>query len=99
MELWIRSQDNHLINSPSNDLYYEQVVKCEPFNDIHGQKFIYTNDYIIKNNDKYLGTYKGEERALEVLKEIEEFMINTINGAINQSNIVLNCIIFNMPKE
>lgn len=64
MELWIRSQDREdLINNPLRIYYdsnYEGVHKI----------IANTHDETI-----WLGKYKTKERALEILNEIESFLV------------------------
>lgn len=69
MELWIRSQDKECLVKISNIQY---VYK----NYIHGLGTYY-------DNLKILGEYKTKERALEVLDEIQNYILlpNTDNSA------------------
>lgn len=92
MELWVRSQDKKRLISVTN-LYIPISRNGEDFS-------IYTFD-----TDVMLGTYKTEERALEVLDEIQNFMrdyacakkINRLGGEINM--IPKPISIYNMPKK
>lgn len=92
MELWVRSQDKKRLISVTN-LYIPISRNGEDFS-------IYTFD-----TDVMLGTYKTEERALEVLDEIQNFMrdyacakkINILGGEINM--IPKPILIYNMPKK
>lgn len=69
MELWVRSQDKECLINVSNIQY---IYK----NYIHGLGTYY-------DNLKILGEYKTKERALEVLDEIQNYILlpNTDNSA------------------
>ena len=69
MNLWVRSQDKECLTNISNIQY---VYK----NNMHGLGTYY-------DNLKILGTYKTKERALEVLDEIQNYILlpNTDNSA------------------
>ncbi len=67
MELWIRSQDKTKLEQ-AYSLYILEI------ND---------EKYVIENNDSHLGEYKTEERALEVLDDIESLLCgNTSSGGV-----------------
>ena len=93
MELWIRSQQNQLISFKDN------FIRCEQ-NVFHQLEYEFTTDgtYSILNNDKWLGTYKTKERALEVLDEIQEKleMFSPENYNDYEQN---GTIVYRMPKE
>ncbi len=76
MELWIRSQSK----SKLEKVEYLDITK-------YGE-----GEYEIESNTTSLGTYETEERALEILDEIQSAMITlAING---------DCVyIYEMPKE
>ena len=87
MELWIRSQDKEKLVK-ANDIAIEM-------NMIYG--------YFDKNTEyEHLGSYATKERALEVLDEIQNFMLcnreygYTANVYINE---LAKCYIYEMPKE
>lgn len=87
MELWVRSQDKMKLVSNCN-LYISTEMK---------------NEYIVEDlNNKYLklGTYKSKERALEILDEIQERIIE-LDKAVIYSHIseedYLN--VYEMPEE
>lgn len=75
MKLWIRSQDKRILQKVDN-VY---------LNANYDNRRICTNDS--RDYESDLGEYKTEERALEVLDEIEEFLINK------------NCTVYQMPEE
>ena len=88
MKLWIRSQDENVLQK-TNALFIANTDK---------------NIFSIIDNvnmTKY-GTYSTKERALEVLDEIQNFMLcnreygYTANVYINE---LANCYIYEMPKE
>ena len=86
MELWIRSQDKRTL------LKVNRI-------DVDGKKIIvWDNDYYC--SETYMGTYATEERALEVLDEIQKilkssFIVNGLGEYVSQSNTT----IYEMPKE
>ena len=87
MELWIRSQDKEKLVK-ANDIAIEM-------NMIYG--------YFDKNTEyEHLGSYATKERALDVLDEIQNFMLcnreygYTANVYINE---LAKCYIYEMPKE
>lgn len=92
MELWVRSQDKKRLIIVTN-LYIPISRTEEDFS-------IYTFD-----TDVMLGTYKTEERALEVLDEIQNFMrdyacvkkINRLGEGIDM--IPKPILIYNMPQK
>lgn len=74
MELWIRSQDRKSIVKPINILLENPLDYGE----------IGIRGYFSNNSYKMLGYYKTEQRALEVLDEIQSLLtpkiiINTFN--------------------
>lgn len=91
MNLWVRSQDKECLTNISNIQY---VYK----NYNHGLGTYY-------DNLKILGTYKTKERALEVLDEIQDKMLNgafakKINGLGEELDLIPNPIlIYNMPEN
>lgn len=86
MELWIRSQDRKEMTKPNYIRIIERTNHC-----------LNRDEYIIQNEEYCdLGTYKTEERALEVLDEIHRL----IKGASNPSNLIFpTSITFEMPLE
>lgn len=91
MELWVRSQDKKRLISVTN-LYIPISRNGEDFS-------IYTFD-----TDVELGIYKTEERAIEILDEIQNFMRDyacvkkiRLGGEIDM--IPKPILIYNMPKN
>ena len=83
MELWIRSQDKMLLRKP------EQLGISE------GDDFW----YIAENLTVEYGRYKTKERALEVLDEIQQSLLDNdipYTGAVISFN---NKIVYVMPEE
>lgn len=66
MDLWIRSQDRESILKPID------ILLENPLNS--GETGI--RGYFSNNSYKMLGYYKTEQRALEVLDEIQSFLEN-----------------------
>ena len=95
MELWIRSQDKKFIVKVNNGIFINKYC---------GQGHI--NGYEITCGcGGSLGTY-SEERALEVLDEIQsilmpisEYKQEVDNIIINYRNININTYVYEMPKE
>lgn len=76
MDLWIRSQNKKQL-SKSNKIYIKLL----------------NTEYEILSGDVFyiLGSYKTKERALEVLDEIQRFIIGWHDGA--------NTKVYEMPEE
>lgn len=76
MNLWVRSQDRRILQKVDN-IFLDAN---------YDNKRISTYD----GDNTELGTYKTEERALEVLNEIEEriMLINTINIAKDTDSLI-----------
>ena len=67
MDLWIRSQDRtKIIKAPSIEI--ERVYKEETRKDAF---------YLCVDSSFWVGQYNTEERALEVLDEIQELILNS----------------------
>lgn len=91
MELWVRSQDKTRLVKVCSLEYGE-------YNEKH-----YINGYCVNEVDNYdLGTYKTEERALEVLDEIESILcykrLEQYSG-YSIINVENNVAVYEMPKE
>lgn len=100
MDLWIRTQDRkNLIKV--NKLHLCAETK---FTDsIYGSdtKMEYTGNYFIESEGNKLGVYYSEERALEVLDEIQEVIKQRLYIKVNADIKRLDngCIVYEMPKE
>ena len=86
MDLWVRSQDRKEMTKLNYIRITERTNHC-----------LNRDEYIIQDEEYCdLGTYKTEERALEVLDEIHSL----IKDASNPSNWIFpNSITFEMPLE
>lgn len=91
MDLWIRTQDKKTLMKVNRIEVEENYIVCyEDDND----------DLVI-----YMGEYNSEKRALEVLDEIQEYMIECsfakiTNGLGEDIDLIPNHIfIYQMPKE
>lgn len=75
MELWIRSRDGILLEKA-------EAIKIADYDGTIG---------IVINNDYVFGEYKTKERAIEILDEIQNYILlpNTDNSAY----------VYKMPKE
>ena len=95
MTLWIRTQDKESLLSVT-------------FLHISNERTIGKNGFAVCSGGFDLGTYETEERALEILNEIQEFMTfdeKNYEGNnktsyqlcnVYKSNVLM---IYNMPKE
>lgn len=83
MELWIRSQDKESLTKVSNVEYTYKEGNL--YTDVRGKHYIGT----YYDNLKILGEYKSKERALEVLDEIQSYLMSDSP----KSNV------YHMPKE
>lgn len=85
MKLWIRSQGNYEANITP------RLIKANDISlDYCGENDSY---YILVNNGIEVAYYNSEKRALEVLNEIERYLV-IINGKYNNDFYV-----YKMPKE
>lgn len=69
MDLWIRSQDRESLTKVSDVEY--TYKKGDLYTDVRGKHYIGT----YYDDLKILGEYKSKERALEVLDEIQKYML------------------------
>lgn len=93
MELWIRSQDRELL------------LKV---NEIH-LHFEEDNNVTIWSDNQYLGLYEAEKRALEVLDDIQGYLIPKLHHVCDkdlEGNDVkvlgidsIQTMVYEMPKE
>ena len=85
MELWVRSQDKmNLVKVNQININYQnnnQIIAN------------YIPDFVGTQGEyyEYLGTYKSKERAIEILDEIQNYILlpNTDNSAY----------VYNMPED
>ena len=95
MNLWLRNQDKTILQKVDNLLISDGDNAGRTFN-------IYTNTLPAQN---VLGRYKTKERAIEVLDEIQDKMLNgafakKINGLGEELDLIPNPIlIYNMPEK
>lgn len=75
MNLWIRNQDGTLLEKA-------EMIKVVEDDDFIG---------IVVNNDYVFGEYKTKERAIEVLGEIQRYIL--------LPNIENNAYVYLMPKK
>ena len=89
MELWIRSQDGILLEKA-------EAIRITDYNGVFG---------IAINNDYMFGVYVTEERAVEVLDEIQNFMrdyacVKKTNRLGEEIDLIPKPIlIYNMPEK
>lgn len=110
MELWIRSQDRSNLKKVNN-IYVEKITK--DYDSWVGN--IHSRPYVITSDNGNLGFYATEERALEVLNEIQVGIIycglsfEEMNQALKEKNIRVkanllfniraNTCLYEMPEE
>ena len=88
MELWIRSQDKKTLSIAKN-------IRLDRY--LGGKE-----NNIISNDFFEIGKYKTEERALEVLDEIQSCIENLGTGDLPQgisSGYIYDRRVYEMPKE
>lgn len=81
MELWIRSQKGLILKK------VDQV-----YTEFKGTEGI----YFVRDNSDVLGEYETNERALEVLDEIQRLMIASL---VDKNLDGYGVVIYEMPKE
>lgn len=87
MELWIRSQDKEQLIKPIGFYYDYQQEK-------HHITCYTENDYY------WVGIYKSKERALEVLDEIQDHILNLGETVLNYGKEYKTYgRVYEMPKE
>lgn len=88
MELWIRTQNRR------------QLLKVSAIEYIYFQGTHCLNAHNTNESDNYdIGIYKSEGRALEVLDEIQEYLMGKGLGECTTMNSVYPIILFKMPEE
>lgn len=99
MDLWIRSQDgNKLFNV--HELYIRERTQPKAINSEPKP-----SKFEILGNDEIIATYSSQERALEVLDDIQHYLLDGAfakmeNGLGEVKNIIPNPIfVYGMPKE
>ena len=97
MELWIRSQDGSNLKKVNN-IYIEHITKDYDswVGNIHSQPYVITSD------NGNLGFYATEERALEVLDEIQRLItdLQYMSYAVDSSSFYsYRPNVYEMPKE
>lgn len=89
MELWIRSQD-------------KEILKLAEYLDIYDDS-VEEQCWVIEESGTDLGKYKSKERAIEVINEIEQRLIDlqTLEIAPDFYKVCKRCldIVYEMPKE
>lgn len=100
MELWIRSQDKSNLKIV-NDIYVEEITK--DYDTWVGN--IHSRPYVVTSDNGNLGFYATEERALEILDEIQNYLINSTfakiqNGLGEDINMIPNpTFVYKMPEK
>lgn len=94
MELWIRSQDKELLVLAKGFEFQSPSYNggCQIF-------------AVWQNNYQCVGNYKSKERALEILNEIQNYLINSTfakiqNGLGEDITMIPNpTFVYEMPEE
>lgn len=96
MELWIRSQDRKILKKV-NQLY------VTTFNDELGYGIYDINHEDLDDCDISLGFYKTKERALKVLDEIQNALLNkwadNVKYEEHYDNEKPRTMVYEIPKE
>lgn len=66
MDLWIRSQDRQILKKINTEIYLKSGLSDYALGDV----------YFLVSGGTNLGEYKTKERALEVLDEIHQRLVN-----------------------
>ena len=85
--MWVRTQDKEALVYANN--FYIMKTRGEEKYEIS----YFDGDSFVK-----LGFYKSKERALEVLDEIQEKIINFEFGEANEC-LISNEVVYQMPEE
>lgn len=103
MNLWVRSQDKEKLLKCNDIAISNNVINERESIKFKGYKIV---GYFDKNTEyEILGTYETKERAIEVLDEIQDKMLNSafakkINGLGEELDLIPNPIlIYNMPEN
>lgn len=103
MNLWVRSQDKEKLLKCNDIAISNNAINERESIKFKGYKIV---GYFDKNTEyEILGTYETKERALEVLDEIQDRMLNSafvkkINGLGEELDLMPNPIlIYNMPEN
>ena len=103
MNLWVRSQDKEKLLKCNDIAISNNVINERESIKFKGYKIV---GYFDKNTEyEILGTYETKERAIEVLDEIQDRMLNSafakkINGLGEELDLIPNTIlIYQMPEK
>ena len=87
--MWVRGQDKgYLVKNPIIDIDIKK-------NEVYILDRTYAKEPFI---GRILGVYKSKERAIEVLDEIQEKIINFEFGKANEC-LISNEVVYQMPEE
>lgn len=91
MDLWIRSQDKTDLRKVRKVVYLEPGMSLN----LPSGETIENDNYLVMVDGYCLGNYKTQERALEVLNEIQELLTDRICfDNYNSLNLI-----YEMPQE
>ena len=93
MDLWIRSQKNYEIIPSLIKVNEIKLGKYEKeIDEVLQPKYTKVYPCLIVNSYFVVGVYEKEERALEVLDEIDSLMSDAVNNGLKVAR-------YEMPKE
>lgn len=112
MKLWIRSQNRKELMEVENLwVVGKSIHNPNNFNLMEKEKTV----YIIVADEKMVGEYKTQERALQVLDEIQNALVGKFMVEVKQSKskkedelptqptnvkpLNQNCVVYELPKE
>ena len=107
MELWVRSQNKKKLYKCDELDLEKEVFKDWCIETKVGQDYVVKDSWCIYINNKLFGRYFDEEKALEILDEIQERIINLQLVSLEERGKArqdvytcsyLECV-YQMPKE
>lgn len=93
MDLWVRSQNHSKVRKllvNAKNISYLEIDTINANNHVIIFKDINMEENELKNYNCLLGVYATEERALEVLEEIQDILIDYAK---------ISRVVYQMPKE
>ena len=92
MELWVRSQNKKILEKVDTIMYSN--INAEREYDEH--VYNYKAGHFIQSSMNTLGEYETEERALEILNEIQELLLERKCYA---TDYIATNLIYELPLE
>ncbi len=95
MDLWIMGQDEEtLVKANALWIIDNQIWMEVPFYESHKKLGL-----CVTGHNHKLATYKTKERAVEVLKEIQNKLSLCLQANSNERIVGTSCYVYEMPKE